>query len=123
MDYNELKLPVLQLLSIHGAMNSGMLIKKLAESKGIILDIHALRMALMRYYKQGLLKRERSGECLHTQFLNVEFSGYDGLKDRSRSREISLEHLNPWTSFFQKSIQKIGHSNSTPDLRVFCRGH
>jgi DNA-binding transcriptional regulator PaaX len=38
-----------------------MLIKKLAESKEITLDIHALRMALMRYYKQGLLKRERSG--------------------------------------------------------------
>ena len=61
MDYNELKLPVLQLLSIHGATNSGMLIKKLAESKEITLDIHALRMALMRYYKQGLLNRERSG--------------------------------------------------------------
>jgi len=38
-----------------------MLIKKLAESKEITLDIHALRMALMRYYKQGLLNRERSG--------------------------------------------------------------
>jgi DNA-binding transcriptional regulator PaaX len=25
------------------------------------MDIHALRMALMRYYKQGLLKRERAG--------------------------------------------------------------
>jgi len=42
-------------------MNGGVLIKKLAESKEITLDIHALRMALMRYYKQGLLKRERSG--------------------------------------------------------------
>ena len=42
-------------------MNSEVLIKKLAESKAITLDIHALRMALMRYYKQGLLKRERSG--------------------------------------------------------------
>lgn len=61
MDYNELKLPVLQLLSIHGPTNSEVLLKKLAESKGISLDIHALRMALMRYYKQGLLKRERSG--------------------------------------------------------------
>jgi DNA-binding transcriptional regulator PaaX len=42
-------------------MNSGTLSKRLAESKAITLDIHALRMALMRYYKQGLLKRERSG--------------------------------------------------------------
>ncbi len=42
-------------------MDSGVLNNKLVESKGITLDIHALRMALMRYYKQGLLKRERSG--------------------------------------------------------------
>jgi DNA-binding transcriptional regulator PaaX len=61
LDYNELKLTVLQLFSTHGPMNSGMLIKTLVESKTITLDIHALRMALMRYYKQGLLKRERSG--------------------------------------------------------------
>jgi len=61
LDYNALKLPVLQLLFTHGPMNGGVLIKKLAESKEITLDIHALRMALMRYYKQGLLKRERSG--------------------------------------------------------------
>jgi DNA-binding transcriptional regulator PaaX len=61
LDYNELKLPVLQLLSIDGPTNSGKLIKRLAASKGFSLDIHALRMALMRYYKQGLLKRERSG--------------------------------------------------------------
>ncbi len=61
MDYNELKLPVLQLLSTHGPMKSGVLIKRLSESEAITLDIHALRMALMRYYKQGLLRRERSG--------------------------------------------------------------
>ena len=61
MDYNELKLPVLQLFSTNNPMNSEMLSKRLAESRGITLNIHALRMALMRYYKQGLLKRERSG--------------------------------------------------------------
>jgi DNA-binding transcriptional regulator PaaX len=61
LDYNELKLPILQLLSIESPMNSGMLSRRLANSKGITLNIHALRMALMRYYKQGLLKRERSG--------------------------------------------------------------
>ena len=42
-------------------MKSGVLIKRLSESEAITLDIHALRMALMRYYKQGLLRRERSG--------------------------------------------------------------
>ena len=60
MDYNELKLTVLQRISMDGPTNSEVLRRKLAESK-ITLDIHALRMALMRYYKQGLLKRERSG--------------------------------------------------------------
>jgi hypothetical protein len=61
VDYNQLKVPVLQLLVTHGPMDSSSVVKKLAESRGIIIDIHALRMALMRYYKQGLLKRERSG--------------------------------------------------------------
>jgi hypothetical protein len=61
VDYNRLKVPVLQLLAIHGPMGSSSVVKKLAESRGIIIDVHALRMALMRYYKQGLLKRERSG--------------------------------------------------------------
>jgi DNA-binding transcriptional regulator PaaX len=61
LDYNELKIPILQLLIKNGPMNSSSVIGKLADSRGITIDIHALRMALMRYYKQGLLKRERSG--------------------------------------------------------------
>jgi len=61
LDYNKLKVPVLQLLVKHGPMDSSSAVRKLAESSGIIIEIHALRMALMRYYKQGLLKRERSG--------------------------------------------------------------
>ena len=61
MDYNELKVPVLELLVKHGPMDSGSVVRKLAESNGIAIDIHALRMAMMRYYKQGLLRRERSG--------------------------------------------------------------
>jgi DNA-binding transcriptional regulator PaaX len=42
-------------------MESNWILKKLAETKAIVIDIHAVRMALMRYYKQGLLKRERFG--------------------------------------------------------------
>jgi DNA-binding transcriptional regulator PaaX len=61
LDYNELKAPVLELLVKHGPMDSGSVVRKLAESKRIAIDVHALRMALMRYYRQGLLKRERSG--------------------------------------------------------------
>ena len=61
LDYNELKLRILRLLSKTGPMDSSSLASTIAESKEITLDIHALRMALMRYHKQGLLKRERSG--------------------------------------------------------------
>jgi DNA-binding transcriptional regulator PaaX len=61
LDYNELKVPVLQLLVEHGPMDSDSIVKRLTNSKEIIIDIHALRMALMRYYKQGLLRRERAG--------------------------------------------------------------
>lgn len=61
MDYNVLKLRILWLLSKTGPTDSSSLAKTIAESKEITLDIHALRMALMRYHKQGLLKRERSG--------------------------------------------------------------
>lgn len=51
---------VLRTLSKTGQVESNSVAKVLAES-GIVLDIHALRMALVRYYKQGLLKRERRG--------------------------------------------------------------
>jgi DNA-binding transcriptional regulator PaaX len=61
LDYNELKLPVLQILFKVGSADSKQLSKELAGWRGITIDIHALRMALMRYYKQGLLKRERRG--------------------------------------------------------------
>jgi len=56
-----LKMSVLQILMAAGASDSNALAKRLAESWKITIDIHALRMALMRYYKQGLLRRERTG--------------------------------------------------------------
>jgi DNA-binding transcriptional regulator PaaX len=61
LDYDKLKVPVLELLSKNAGMNSVSVARTLAELNGINIDIHALRMALMRYYKQGLLRRERSG--------------------------------------------------------------
>ena len=60
MDYNELKLPVLQITLEAGSVDSGTL-RKLLVGRKIVIDIHAVRMALMRYYKQGLLRRVRSG--------------------------------------------------------------
>ena len=61
MDYNALKLRILRLLSKTGPTDSSSLASRIVEGKEFELDIHALRMALMRYHKQGLLKRERSG--------------------------------------------------------------
>ena len=59
MDYNELKQLILQSLSKTGPLDSSSLAEALVESRKLRLDIHALRMALMRYYKQGLLSRQR----------------------------------------------------------------
>jgi DNA-binding transcriptional regulator PaaX len=61
LDFNKLKVPILELLVEDGAMDGTDLSKRLVESNQIVIDIHALRMALMRYYRQGLLRRERSG--------------------------------------------------------------
>ncbi len=59
MSYNERKLKLLKFLSETGPLDSDSLAKAIANSRELALDIHALRMALMRYYKQGLLRREK----------------------------------------------------------------
>jgi len=58
MHYNELKLLVLRILSDRGFMDSSAVAAALGAAN-VELDVHAIRMALMRYYKQGLLRRER----------------------------------------------------------------
>ena len=58
MDYNQLKVRILRLLSERGSSDSSAVAAALGTA-GVALDIHAIRMALMRYYKQGLLCRER----------------------------------------------------------------
>jgi DNA-binding transcriptional ArsR family regulator len=58
LDYNELKIHVLKLFSVGEGLNS-LSVSAALKAEGVMLDIHALRMALVRYYKQGLLRRER----------------------------------------------------------------
>jgi DNA-binding PadR family transcriptional regulator len=58
LNYNQLKLLILEVLSEVGPVDSMGIARKL-ESKQTRVEIHALRMALMRYHKLGLLKRER----------------------------------------------------------------
>ena len=58
LDYNELKLLVLRLLSDQCVRDSVAIASGL-EASGVRVDMHAIRMALVRYYKQGLLRRQR----------------------------------------------------------------
>jgi len=60
MEYNELKLRLLAILAKREGTDSASLSRELSES-GLEIEIHAVRMAVMRYYKLGLLKRKRSG--------------------------------------------------------------
>ncbi len=55
-----MKVQILRLLTKITEADSVTIKHELA-SRGLPLDIHALRMALMRYHKQGILRRERSG--------------------------------------------------------------
>ena len=66
MDYNELKLHVLRLLSDNRVRDSAAIATGLG-AIGVGLEMHAIRMALVRYYKQGLLRRQRqSGLYVYT---------------------------------------------------------
>jgi len=61
LDYNQLKRVLLRVLADNGPLDSDLLLQTLSSSGGVPFEIHAVRMALMRYYRQGLLKRVRSG--------------------------------------------------------------
>jgi len=59
LDFNELKRLLLRTIVDHGAMDSIAISQSLPATK-VVIEIHAVRMALVRYYRQGLLKRVRS---------------------------------------------------------------
>jgi len=80
MDYNELKLLILSILAKGHGMDSVSIARELGLT-GLVVDIHALRMALMRYHRLGLLKREPSGGTF-TYFLS----------ERGSQRLSWLEH-------------------------------
>ena len=61
LDYNQLKRHLLRTLKDLGPVDSSLLLQKLKSAHGEQFEIHAIRMALVRYYRQGLLKRVRSG--------------------------------------------------------------
>jgi len=61
LDYNQLKRVLLRTLADSGPTDSVGLFQRLTSVGPERFEIHAVRMALVRYYRQGLLKRERSG--------------------------------------------------------------
>ncbi len=61
MDYNELKELILESISQIESVDSNTLAESIRKARDQRFDIHAVRMALMRYYKQGLLSRQRVG--------------------------------------------------------------
>ena len=58
MDYNELKIQVLDLFEASGELDSGKVRTHLLSSK-VELSDKAVEMALLRYFRQGLLSRTR----------------------------------------------------------------
>lgn len=64
LEYNRLKVLVLELISSQGELASEQILKLLGNS-GVQLSDKGLRMALMRYTRQGLLARVKSQGRYH----------------------------------------------------------
>lgn len=92
MDYNQLKLLVLRALSERGATDSSAVAAALSAS-GVRLDMHAIRMALMRYYKQGLLKRERRFGLYAYELSERGISRLAWLESSARARLPEHKHV------------------------------
>jgi DNA-binding transcriptional regulator PaaX len=65
--YNQLKLVVLQILTTDGWCDSNHIIERVQSEVGLSASPRAVRMALLRYHRYGLLHRKwRSGEYAYT---------------------------------------------------------
>ena len=65
MDYNQLKLKILALFEESREYSSSQILSLLASEKGSRHHDKAVDMALLRYWRQGLLKRERKQGRFH----------------------------------------------------------
>ena len=61
LDYNQLKIRVLRMFKGDGELDSGQVLKLLSSEKGVHNGDKAVEMALLRYWRQGLLGRTRRG--------------------------------------------------------------
>jgi len=81
---------VLRTLAETGPTDSGSLLQKLTSMEGGQFEIHALRMALVRYYRQGLLKRERAGGQFTYSLSNRGTSRLQWLEEQAKQSDSSL---------------------------------
>jgi DNA-binding transcriptional regulator PaaX len=86
LNYNELKLLILRVIMEHGSIDGSSLSEELS-SKEFNVEIHAVRMALMRYYKLGLLKRVRAGGAFSYSLSERGIARLDWLKKQTKSKE------------------------------------
>jgi hypothetical protein len=84
MKYNELKSTILNLLTTEGWCDSNRIIERARSESGLAASSRAVRMALLRYHRHGLLHREwRRGEYVYK------------LSDRGARRLVWLRGLTP----------------------------
>jgi DNA-binding PadR family transcriptional regulator len=84
LKYNELKTAILDLLTTEGWCDSNRIIERARSESGISPSSRAVRMALLRYHRHGLLHREwRRGEYVYR------------LSDRGARRLVWLRGLTP----------------------------
>jgi len=88
LDYNQLKRRLLRVLADSGPLDSSSLLQKLISSAGEQFEIHAVRMALMRYYRQGLLRRSRSGGQFRYTLSGRGFARLQWLEAQVRHEDV-----------------------------------
>jgi DNA-binding transcriptional regulator PaaX len=85
LDYNQLKRVILRALADTGPMESASLFQNLTSGGGADrFEIHAVRMALVRYFRQGLLKRVRSGGQFKYSLSSRGISRLQWLEEQTR---------------------------------------
>ena len=65
MDYNELKIRVLKMFEVDKELDSGQVLRVLSSEEGTHYEDKAVAMALLRYWRQGLLGRTRRAGRFH----------------------------------------------------------
>jgi DNA-binding PadR family transcriptional regulator len=95
--YNELKTAILNLLTTEGWCDSNRIIERARSESGLSASSRAVRMALLRYHRHGLLHREwRRGEYVYR------------LSDRGARRLVWLRGLT--TDELAGSVESMTHS-------------